>query len=288
MANIYLNLPCPSANGAGAWVDVSSQGAEKTIVVGGDPRATINIEISNETGAPSGDGAPVASFLCMGAGGKRTIANAAKWMRCAVSDYKSGTPSVEVGSPDDGASFANLPATASNGTGASVDVSALGSPYTTVTVLGTYRGSVIIEVSEDNVSWGQSMVFTNAPRFQSKIVTAKYMRVRRAGVPTIAPGLPQVDVGKISDTTPSPVFSDPDLIRYTADGTEGTSLTVPLNFVRPTADYFVAFMSQSVVPQSAKIVTDIPSADRTVNDFVANLSAPAELGDEFEFLVVGG
>lgn len=288
MANIYTNIPVPTANGAGAWVDISASGAEKTIVLGGDPRATINIEISNETGAPSGDGAPVATFQVFGAGSGKVITCAAKWMRAVVADYKSGTGVCTVGANDDGTEVANLPATAGDGTGTAVDVSSLGGNLKTVTVLGTFRGSVIVEISENNVEWAQAMVFTNSPRFQSKIITAKYMRVRRGGVPTISPGLPQVDVGVVPDVNTPPSFKDPELVTYVATGAEGSAITVPIT-ARATTTYYVGFLAQSLVPvgSQAKVVTSIPAASRAVNQFVANLSAPAVVGDTWQFLVVG-
>jgi hypothetical protein len=152
--------------------------------------AAVNVEMSNEL-APTG-WAPVATFNRPDG---TTVTIAARWMRCRVSGYKSGTPVVNVGSSDNGSLFAALPVPPGDGYGAAVDVSALGL-YKTAHVAGPFRGNVQIEVSEDgNTFWSQIGFGFSNPGQQSQVVAAKFARVRRVGVPVISPGLPIVYLG---------------------------------------------------------------------------------------------
>ena len=94
--------------------------------------------------------------------------------------------------------FVTLPAPAGNGSGAGVDTSALGKERT-ITVQGTFRGSVIIEVSADGgTSWGELCVFTGRGG-KTYQIAADFMRVTRAGVPDISPGTPVVEIGSNDD-----------------------------------------------------------------------------------------
>ena len=199
MPNQFINLPANAANGPGAAVDVSALGALKTIVIAGawpsGQAPTIAIEINNDAAA-QGTWTALASSQV---GAIKVVSAAAKWMRVNVSGYLQGpAPRVDVGATSDGCQFAALPTTPGNGTGAAVDVSALGS-YKTFTVGSAFNGVVLIDVSEDGVNnWAQAMAF-NGPGQQSIILAAHYMRVRRTGVPVIAPGAPIVNVGGAND-----------------------------------------------------------------------------------------
>jgi len=189
MANLFINIPVPAGNGSGAPVAMGAFGLVKTVSVTGPFIASVTIEISNEL-APT-MWAPLQTFN--NADGF-TYEVACRWMRATVVNYKSGAPACDVGGTDDGTLFASLPAPAGNGVGAAIDVSLLGL-FKTVTVNGPFNGNVQIEVSEDGITrWSQiGLGFPNAGQ-QSTTVAAKFMRVVRAGVPTIAPGLPIVDV----------------------------------------------------------------------------------------------
>lgn len=140
--------------------------------------------------------------------GKKTIDIAAQFMRVRRAGAGGVTPDVDVSSNDNGGLFLDLPVPAGDGVGAAVDVSALGT-YNTVAVLGTWEGVVIIEISEDNVTWSQCMGFQN-PGYQSKEFVAQFMRVRRSGTAVLGlpPGTPNVDVGAINDAVSSTVPSD--------------------------------------------------------------------------------
>lgn len=164
MANLFVNLPAPAANGAGAAVDVSAFGKTKSIVCGGGFVATVNVEYSTDA-AGAGPWAPLATFL---QAGNLTIDVAAHWMRAVTSSYQSGAPNVDVGSSDAGSLFALLPAA-----GTPVDVSALPLLKTVVSPSG-FAGNV--EVSEDGISWAQIFSFQNGGAVTRSVV-AQFARV---------------------------------------------------------------------------------------------------------------
>lgn len=199
MANQFVNLPVPVGNGIGASVDVSSFGAFKTIVCGGTADCTLNIEV-NDDAAQLGGWQTVATFQSRG---QLSVKVAARWMRVRVTAFNphvGGTSQVDVGGTDGGATFASLAVPSGNGAGVQTDVSALGL-FKSVQVASAFRGSVIIEVSEDGLTeWGQVMAF-QTPGIQSQIIAAKFMRVVRVGVPVISPGLPVVNVGATDDVS---------------------------------------------------------------------------------------
>lgn len=190
MANIFVNILVPAANGSGAAVDMSAFGPTKTMSVVGPFDAAVTLEISNELVPTSWS--PLITFNNPDG---ITQDFACRWMRATVAGYKSGAPACDVGGTDDGTLFANLPVTAGDGAGAAIDVSLLGI-FKTVQVGGTYRGNVQIEVSEDGIArWSQIDFGFPNPGQQSQVVAAAYMRVVRQGVPSIAPGMPIVNVG---------------------------------------------------------------------------------------------
>ncbi len=190
MANVFLNIPVPAANGSGAAVDVSSMGLSKTLSVAGPFVASVTIEITSEL-VPT-QWAPLATFNTPDG---VVLDAAARWMRATVAGYKSGTPAADVGSDDSGTTFASLPVTAGDGAGAAVDTSLL-PLFKTATVGGPFKGNVQLEVSEDGVNnWSQLGFGFGNPGQQSQVMAAKWMRAVRAGVPVIAPGLPIVNIG---------------------------------------------------------------------------------------------
>lgn len=197
MANQTVNLPAPAANGAGNWVDVSSFGGLKTISVegnGGVFEPFVTVEFSNEA-APS-SGTPVCPTFQVP--GEATVTVAARFMRAVVSNYRGGgAPTVDIGGTIDAASFATIVAPAGNGDGAPVDTSALPA-LKTIQVAGPFRGTLIVEISEDGGNrWSALTTFTN-PGAATFVVIAEFMRVRRGGVPKVSPGLPVINVGAVS------------------------------------------------------------------------------------------
>jgi hypothetical protein len=121
--------------------------------------------------------APLATFQ---GPGNTTIDVAAHWMRAVTSSYKSGTANADVGSSDAGSVFAQLVAPAGNGAGAPVDISTMPS-FKTVVIGGLNGdGTVIVEVSEDGVSYAQVMTF-HLGGGQSGSFYGSFARVRREG-----------------------------------------------------------------------------------------------------------
>lgn len=89
--------------------------------------------------------------------------------------------------------YADLPASAGNGSGATVDTTDFGK-IRTITCQGTFRGTVNVEASLDGgTTWDTVASFT-APGKVTLSMVANAMRTTRVGVPTVAPGLPNVDV----------------------------------------------------------------------------------------------
>lgn len=196
MSNVFANLPAPVADGVGAAVDVSGMGRERTITVQDAFRGVVNIQFSNE-----GAAGPWATVLTFAAGGKKTIEIAARFMRVerkAVPVVDPGLPNVDVASNDNGGAFVDLPGPAGDGVGATINVSTLGT-FNTVTCLGDFDGTVIIEISEDGTDWSECMTF-NRPGWQSKEFVAQFMRAKRKNTSS-SPGVPNIDVGAINDAT---------------------------------------------------------------------------------------
>ncbi len=199
MANLFLNIPVPAANGAGAAVDVSAMGKTKSLICGGGFQATVNVEYSTDlAGAVF---APLASFQ---QSGNLTIDVAAHWMRAVVSDYKGGAPNLDVGANDSATLFAELP----DGGGA-VDISAL-PIFKTVVTPPSFAGN--IELSEDGVSWAQIFSFQNGGG-KSRDVVGSLARVSGdlAGGSVFLAGANEGDAGMSGQFIPArTLFVSPD------------------------------------------------------------------------------
>jgi len=285
MSNVFTELPVPLGNGNGTAVDVSTFGGTKTVVVVGTARSAINIEFNNSDDPALGSWQ---SLTTIHNSGSITVSVAARWMRASVSAYNTrvgGTSSVHVGATDAGATFVELPVPAGNGVGDSVDVSsALLGLFKTVQVGGPFRGSLIVEVSVDGDEWAQPFAFYR-PNAESTVVVARLMRVKRAGVPPINPGLPVVNVGATTlgegggggGTSTLVVFD------YIVTGEEPdlSELTIPLPTAQ-TAVYGVTCTCQSVV---AIVAFDIPRDQQTTTEFVCIATAELQAGDRITFFV---
>jgi hypothetical protein len=296
MANVYLSLPVPAADGAGAAVDCSTMGSMRSVVAGVTPgpsgegmRCTINIEISNALAAPAAadEWSPLCTFN-NDFGGDQTVAVAAKWMRAVRSASKSpaGTPTVAVGSTDDGTTRVNLAAPAGDGSAAATDTSALG-PWKTVTVGSAFRGNVNIEISEDGVFFSPEFSFPGNGGQLSAAVMSKFMRVSRDGVPVISPGLPIVNIGAAampggggsgSGGAAGEQF-------FTVTGVAGQSLyNVTLPTPRADANYEVIPIVNSPAANTDKAITVDPTTI-AIGGFTAEMTTGAEAGDILVFLI---
>lgn len=202
MGNLFVNLSLPAGDGAGASVDVSTMGRDKSIVVGGSfEGATIAIEVST-------DGGTVFKPICLfSQAGKKVLPTAAEFMRVNVLG-RSASPfsaNVDVGANDSGMLSLALPVPAVDGPGAPIDVSTLGN-FTTYVAGGSFVGTTIsIEISEDGVSYSPcGASFSGQGGVQNKCVVANFMRtfVRgRAG--NTLPFTPTVSVGATKDAITS-------------------------------------------------------------------------------------
>jgi hypothetical protein len=194
MALTFFALPATAGNGPGTPVDVSTLGAEKTIVVEGNGATFepfVLIEVSNDAA-----GVNWSPLVMLNLPGERTELVACRWMRATVKNYRGGgAPTVNVGADNLGASFATLVATASNGEGAGVDVSALPA-FKTIQVTGTYRGSLNVEISNDGgASYSLLTAFPpNQGGISSISAVADFMRVTRSGIVSNQPGMPVITV----------------------------------------------------------------------------------------------
>jgi hypothetical protein len=232
MANIYLPLPVPAADGIGAIVDTSAIGARRTLVVTGTPfRGTVTLQGSN-------DGvvwAPIAAFQNPG---EKTMEFSVQFMRVKLAGFNPTyytPPEVQVGGVNLGGICNFLAVLAGAGPAASTNITDDGH-IKSILVGGTYRGGVVIEISNDDVEFVP--VATFAPG-QSKIRTirfyAKYIRTRRINLPTINVGLPVVSVCSADDPSSGASPVGPFLSHWnTADGSNGDQ-TVTESIGRTTA-----------------------------------------------------
>jgi hypothetical protein len=278
MANLFVNLPAPAANGSGAWVDCSGLGPYRTITAS-SILGTVTIEFSNE--AVAANATPVVSFTT---GGQTTVPLVARWMRATVSGYRGGgVPNVDVGASDTGGTFANLAAPADSGSGVATDTSALGT-MKTVQVAGSFRGGVTIEITEDNVTWEPVAAFQNPGQYTA-MFTAQFMRVTRVNVPIVSPGLPVVNVGG-SDIGGGGGGGggDRQSFSYTVTGAEPdrSLITVPLPAARASTNYVVMCTPGGLVDI---VGYDCPASSYALGQFVLALTIAAQIGDVFNFTV---
>ena len=285
MANQFVNLPVPAGNGVGTPVDMSSFGASKSIVVGGNAQAQITIEINNDPGQ-QGSWAAIKTFQNTG---ELVIDIACWWMRVRVSNYNSyagGTPNVDVGGDDAGTDFAALPAPTGNGVGASVDTSAIGI-FKTVQVGGAFRGMTLIEFSEDGTDWGQPIAFqSQSPGYKSIVVTAEFMRVKRVGVPKIDAGQPVVNVGACEEGGGGGgETGDPQRFQYEVPGEldDFSELVIVLPLERSNANYLVFWAQEEAVNA---LDGNVQTGSKTTEQFTLSLTGNASEGDIFSFYVV--
>jgi hypothetical protein len=114
-----------------------------------------------------------------------------------VPQISAGLPNVEVAASDAAGVYTTLAPPAGNGSGVAVATSLLPG-FKTITVTGSYTGTVSVEISEDNLGWATVMSFTPGVVLQSAAFTALFMRVTRSGVKEV-PGTPVVAVGAVPD-----------------------------------------------------------------------------------------
>jgi hypothetical protein len=194
VANVFLSLVVPAADGVGAWVDVSSQGPERRISVdGGAFGGTIYIEASND-GQASAAPANVGPFTGP-TEAPQTFVQAYNFMRVRRAGSGGvGTPTVNLAAPaavSNAFGAMNVPAV--DGVGAAIDLSG-GGDVNTFQVEGPYTGQVFIETSTDGVNFSPTLLFQifHGPG-QQVLGVLSAARVRRRG--SSGGSLPLVSVG---------------------------------------------------------------------------------------------
>lgn len=280
MGNVFVNLPLPALNGAGAAVDTSAMGRTKTFVVAGSfPGALITIEASVDGGA---NYAPVVSF--QDGEQKRVVDVAAQFMRVNVSGRKGAVPftaNIDVSSNDSGALFLAIPMPALNGAGATANASALGT-FNTFIAAGTFDGArILVEVSEDGVAWAPCALFAGQGGLVSKDVTAALYRAnvsgRRAGVPFTG----SLAVGAVNDpVTSSGTATNWQSFDYVATGLEAQQFTVTIPVAQPDALYQVRALLGTTL---RAFTLELVDGTETVNNFDVVVSTTLTAGDVIHF-----
>lgn len=225
MANVFVSLPVPAGDGAGAWVDTSLMAAGKTVSVdGGTFSGKLFIESSNDGQTSAG---PVdCPTFTGGTTAPVEIVAAAQWMRVRRSGalVPFGAPTVKIGAPSAvGNVFAGMTVPPADGAGVGTDLSA-GGDVNTFNVVGPFSGQVFIDVSTDaGVTWSPAFLVgapgqtTSGSAVGTNVLAVLgQARVRRVGVLSGVPA-PVVSVGSSSliggagagplpyDFTPEPV-----------------------------------------------------------------------------------
>lgn len=284
MANQFVNLPVPVGDGVGTAVDMTTFGASKSIVVGGNATAQITIEFNNDA-AQGGTWAALKTFQNNGDG---VFDVACRWMRVRVSGYNyyaGGTPNVDVGGDDAGTLFFPLVAPADSGVGAAVDTTTLGL-FKTVQVGGAFRGMTLVEVSEDGTDWGQPFAF-QTPGFKSLPVTAQFMRVKRVGVPQVAPGLPIITVGACEFGGGGGGGAIVQAFRYTVTGLEPdlSDFFIPLPVAQGSDSYTVTIQQAGMAFIVGLDAPDVAAGDRTTTQFRVVSTFALTAGDQLDILI---
>lgn len=151
MALKFANIPVNAANGfkppAGASVDISDLGPNRTITVDDDGDFTGLLQVEASTN--NANFTPIARFDSTSQR-KLSIPFAAKWVRVQRMNVNGGsTPVINIGAEESGAFvFGTLPVPAGDGVGAAVDVSA-GGDLISIFTDGTFDRAVFIEGSQD-------------------------------------------------------------------------------------------------------------------------------------------
>jgi hypothetical protein len=190
MQNVFVDLPVPAGDGAGAGV-LLNQGSSMSVYVAGSFAAAVHIEVSDD----DVDYAPLASFT-----GPATDTFEVGWQyaRVRLSGFQGGTPEVSIGVAADDSSnqFLTMSVPAGNGTGAAQDTSLMG-PEKRVIVSDPFTGTMFIETSANGVEFVTAACLTAPDDIVVRSIS-QFIRVRRAGVS--GGGVPGVIIGGIQIT----------------------------------------------------------------------------------------
>lgn len=161
MANQFISLAVPAADGAGAPSSVSAMDGVKTVVVEGAFTGTLLLEAS--AAAAGADFQPVASYSA-GDNFALTITVVAARMRVRRVGVVGGpTPVVTLGLQDGQTLQLFAPVVPANGSGpgASLSVATSGKLKTIQVGGGAFTGVLTVEGSEDGTNWDIVVSFAN-------------------------------------------------------------------------------------------------------------------------------
>tara|TARA_R100001244_G_scaffold132394_1_gene108857 strand:- start:5873 stop:7678 length:1806 start_codon:yes stop_codon:yes gene_type:complete len=168
-ANIFTVVPVPPADGVGASVSMVGQGL-KTFVIGGTFNATVVIEIGI-----GGNFAP--AFVIDKAEQFRDIPIVAEDVRVRIVNYRSGTPTVEVGGSPSVDTFSAILVPPANGFGVALDTSLFGQNKTLI-VAGTFNALVTLEGAESVAGpWAPLVRIDKGSNFFNTSIITQFVRV---------------------------------------------------------------------------------------------------------------
>jgi hypothetical protein len=178
VANQFIALAVPAADGAGAPTSVSAMDAVKTVVVEGAFTGTLLLEASSA--AAGTDFAPVASFTS-GENFALTVSVVAARLRVRRTGTAGGpVPTVTLGLQDGQTLQLFAPVVPANGSGpgASLSVATSGKLKTFQIGGGPYVGVVTVEGSEDGATWDTVVSFASgATPLQTVTSRLQFVRV---------------------------------------------------------------------------------------------------------------
>jgi hypothetical protein len=284
--NVYVNLPMPAANGAGATVNIAAQGKTKTIAVTGDmAKASVTIETSADGGVTWG---PVISLTEPEVVNEQLVAGDAMRVFVRGRVVGDGFAAVcNVGADPGGVQVISLaqPATPDgNGFGAAVSAASLGS-FKTFICSGSFPGATIqVEGSNDaGATWGPIVGFSSRGKLVSKVDVSQQYRIRVAGRKSTSPFSGVVRIAAAEDpVTPAGAPSNWQTFTYVATGAEGTAFNMAIPVAQPDAAYDILFALYTV---QNNIGLSFPTTGRTTGLFPVVLTAPLTAGDTIRFHV---
>lgn len=275
MANVYVNLPLPALNGAGAAVDTSAMGATKSVVVAGSFQGAI-IEVQ-----ASVDGGTVfAPILCFQSGEREVVVDlVADHMRVLVSGRKSTIPftaTIDVGAEPAAPLFMALPMPVGNGPGAAVDLSSFG-VFATFIAGGSFQGAVIeVQISEDGLNFAPLIQFASYGGSWSQLITAKKVRANVSGRRNTVPFTGSLAVGAV-EAGGSGGGGARQTFRYVATGLEDPNgFDINLPAARLTTNYNAQVTGGGLTDQ---LTFDVPIALQTTTKITVRSSAVLTAGD---------
>ena len=293
MAIQQTTLPSPVGNGYGAWTDISTYGALKTILCNGGVRCFTEVEISNEAAPLAGTvGSAITSFGNEGHG-NLTLQVSARWARVKVAGFITGVsvaPVVTIGGDDSGAVFATVPSLNVDGFGAAVDTTSLVGPVKTITVIGEISGQINFQISQDGVTWEDMFTFGGSPTSVTAEFVANWCRIQKSRTVSVLPA-PAIDIGGSFGNGGGgggggSVGYTLQAFNYICDGTEGSDFMIPIVSPTVSSTYFVQLTQAEGIASSKyfNAPTGTPG-DRTTTDFRVISSSAVAAGDSIDVYI---